>query len=252
MSIQCLSWVLEHSDAQHGARHVLIALANHADADGGRAFPSVDRLAHESRLTRRAVQSGLKRLKADGAIRDEGLSPYGTTVYRVVMGRELGAEVGAGGAKNDAGGGEESAQGGAKNDAETASHSSPEPSNNRPGNPSKEPGATAGAVDADSPDGLFHYWAGKLGLDGRRLTPKRKSKLVARLKEPPTNGPTRADDIRAAIDFIAGSTWHRENGHIDLTLICRSPEQLDAYLARAGATPGGPDLSEYDRAVKRG
>jgi hypothetical protein len=83
MSIRCISWVLDHSDAQHAERLVLLALADRAD-DDGRAWPSVRDLATRARLSRRAVQVALRRLKLAQSIEPAGLSRAGTTVYRII------------------------------------------------------------------------------------------------------------------------------------------------------------------------
>jgi hypothetical protein len=50
------------------ARHVLLVLANYANADGRSAFPSVDTLAIDTGLSARIVQTKLKKLKELGAI----------------------------------------------------------------------------------------------------------------------------------------------------------------------------------------
>lgn len=70
MSIQAVSWVLDHSDARHGERLVLIAIANHYDFND----PALVVLAKESRLSRSAVIRAIQNLEATGALmvlRDE-------------------------------------------------------------------------------------------------------------------------------------------------------------------------------------
>ena len=101
---------------------------------------------------------------------------------------------------------------------------------------------------------LFEQWRTGAGMAGARLTPARLKKLQTRLSEPPTEGPTRADDLRRAIAFVTGSRWHRENGHLELTMILRSAEQVDKYLQRAKADEGGAAASstmgQYDQAIQ--
>ena len=48
MSIQAVAWVLEHSEATLADRLVLIAIANHADARGWNAWPSIGKIAEEA------------------------------------------------------------------------------------------------------------------------------------------------------------------------------------------------------------
>lgn len=137
------------------------------------------------------------------------------------------------------------------------------------GTGSGEPDVRLFAVPAPPPEAdpitdVFEHWRTHVeGRAGNRLTPGRRAKVKARLKagyEP--------EQIKAAIDFIAGSDFHNGGGqdggiHNDLTLICRSDEKLDGYLASAAAAkarrdrptvlPGGaPDttgMSPRDRAL---
>lgn len=70
MSIQAVSWVLDHSEAKGGERLVLIAIANHYDWND----PALVALAREARLSRSAVIRAIHRLEADGELvveRDE-------------------------------------------------------------------------------------------------------------------------------------------------------------------------------------
>lgn len=62
MSIQALAWVLEHSEADGYDRLILLAIANHADAAGGVAWPSVARIATEARVDRATVYRAVQRL----------------------------------------------------------------------------------------------------------------------------------------------------------------------------------------------
>ena len=85
MSVHVISWVLEHSTAQLGNRLVLIVLADHAKKDGTAAWPSVDTIAHEARMSRRQVQRCLRELAAEGHIEATGKTRRGVTVYSVKM-----------------------------------------------------------------------------------------------------------------------------------------------------------------------
>ncbi|MDC8802656.1 helix-turn-helix domain-containing protein [Halomonas pacifica] len=69
MSVQAISWALEQqvvTDAS--ARHVLVALANHADNKGRDAYPSVNLLCRYTGLKRRTVLDKLKLLQDMGVI----------------------------------------------------------------------------------------------------------------------------------------------------------------------------------------
>lgn len=85
MSVHVTSWVLKNSPAAHGARLVLIVLADHANEDGTGAYPSIATIASEARLSENAVRAALKRLQKDHAIRHEGYSVFKTKVWRVLM-----------------------------------------------------------------------------------------------------------------------------------------------------------------------
>jgi Helix-turn-helix domain len=83
MSVDVINWVFEHSPATRGRRLVLLSLANHAHEDGTHAFPSVDTMVKETRLTRKAVQSALRKLEADRAIHHVRDLSSGTREYLI-------------------------------------------------------------------------------------------------------------------------------------------------------------------------
>lgn len=66
MSIQAIAWVLENSGAEMGDRLVLLAIANHCDGAGYNAYPSVDQIAVEARVSRRTVFRSLESLELQG------------------------------------------------------------------------------------------------------------------------------------------------------------------------------------------
>lgn len=73
MSVQAISWVLDHSHTRGTDRLVLISLANHAGRspiDGAwESWPSIATITREAGLDRtRTVQESLARLEATGAI----------------------------------------------------------------------------------------------------------------------------------------------------------------------------------------
>lgn len=81
-----MSWVWEQSRAKGSARLVLLALADHAGADGGDAYPSVRRLACRCGVSERTVQEALKALAELGEITvDANAGPRGVNRYRLTM-----------------------------------------------------------------------------------------------------------------------------------------------------------------------
>lgn len=86
MSVQAMTWVIDYSETEAvGDRLVMIALANYARADGSGAWPSIERLARDSRLSERAVYYSLSRLEAIGELRiQHGAGPHGVNIYDIV------------------------------------------------------------------------------------------------------------------------------------------------------------------------
>lgn len=69
MSIQAMSWALEQQVVvDPPARHVLLCLANYANADGTGAFPSVATLTRDTGLSERTVRAKLAVLQDAGLI----------------------------------------------------------------------------------------------------------------------------------------------------------------------------------------
>ena len=90
MSVHVLSWVLKNSDETLGRRLVLIVLADHARDDGTGAWPSVQTIARETRMSERQVQRCLRDLEGSEAIERTGRhrvegQRHGTFIYAVKM-----------------------------------------------------------------------------------------------------------------------------------------------------------------------
>lgn len=84
MSVQAISWVLENSEAHLGERLVLLAVANHARADGTGAWPSVKQIAIEAHVSERHVQKCLRVLEDAGELATEHRGgPHGTNLYHL-------------------------------------------------------------------------------------------------------------------------------------------------------------------------
>lgn len=69
MSIQAMAWVLEQSESQGNDRLVLLAIANHCDAQFWNAWPSIDQIAREAGVHRATVFRCLKTLVDLGELR---------------------------------------------------------------------------------------------------------------------------------------------------------------------------------------
>ena len=105
MSVHVLSWVLRHSEATLADRLVLLVLADHAGEDGAGSYPSIETIAREARIDRRTAQRCLRELEAPPlkAIRREGTTRHGVSVYRVILpsgGRQIAAPGAAGNRPN--------------------------------------------------------------------------------------------------------------------------------------------------------
>lgn len=86
MSIQALVWVIEHSKARLADRCVLMSIANHCDRTGKNAWPSVETISHEAKVTVRQVQISTHRLsKAGELVVGKNGGPHGTNLYSLPM-----------------------------------------------------------------------------------------------------------------------------------------------------------------------
>jgi len=84
MSVQAMSWVLDHSESTLGARLVLLSIANHARADGSGAWPSINQIGIEARLSEREVRYCLRTLEESGELVTElNKGPCGTNLYTI-------------------------------------------------------------------------------------------------------------------------------------------------------------------------
>jgi hypothetical protein len=85
-----MTWVLTHSEAAKTDRLVLLTIANYARADGSNAYPSVEQLAYDCRMSDRQVIRILQRLVRDGHLVLTGRSSRRTKVYAIAgMGDKL-------------------------------------------------------------------------------------------------------------------------------------------------------------------
>ena len=87
MSVQATTAVIRDTRHKGSDLLVLLMLANHAGSEDWSCWPSVGLLAQETRLSERSVQYALRKLETSGEINAErGAGPYGTTMYRVLVG----------------------------------------------------------------------------------------------------------------------------------------------------------------------
>jgi hypothetical protein len=87
VSVQALSWVLERSKSRLAARLVLLSIANHADSDGNKAWPSIPTIAREAHVSERQAQRAILDLCVLGELLVclKG-GPGQSNVYRIRMG----------------------------------------------------------------------------------------------------------------------------------------------------------------------
>lgn len=87
ISVQAISWVIEHSRHKGNSFVVLLMIANHARSDGTGAWPSIGTIAKESRISDRTVQRTIKRLsRYQNGFETElcvhtGKGPHGCNMY---------------------------------------------------------------------------------------------------------------------------------------------------------------------------
>lgn len=87
MSVQAMSWVIEHSTRKGADLLCLLMIANHAHADGSNSFPSLDVLAKECRMSQRQIARIVARLEESGSITVDrrGGGRGRSNTYRVIM-----------------------------------------------------------------------------------------------------------------------------------------------------------------------
>jgi hypothetical protein len=71
LSIQVIQWAFQQKTENSGMKVLLLALANHADDQGGNCWPSQSTLARETDMTPRAVRLNLNKLESAGLIKHE-------------------------------------------------------------------------------------------------------------------------------------------------------------------------------------
>jgi hypothetical protein len=86
MSVQAISWVIDHSQHKGSRLVVLLMIANHAHGDGTGSFPSLETLARESRITTRQVTTILGILeRSREVIIEQGKGPHKSNLYTLPL-----------------------------------------------------------------------------------------------------------------------------------------------------------------------
>lgn len=83
MSVQASSWVIKNSRQKGSALLLMLMIANHAHADGTNAFPSIQTLAHECRMSVRQVVRLIAQLEKSGELlieRSKGRTVHNYTI----------------------------------------------------------------------------------------------------------------------------------------------------------------------------
>lgn len=230
MSVQALTWVIEHSEATGGARCLMFAIANHADQGGHRCWASVETLAHEARMTPRGARAALRRLEGQGEIQDTGPSEFGTHVYDIT---------GMGGEESSAPPGEAGDTRGGSSRHENGSDLPP----NRPSKPSIEPPPPI------SPPTEFEEWLADhervTGHSPPRAGTKAREALEASYYARHSEGWT-AEELRIATRGAHEDGFRRENGYDVADSVLR-PTKVGRLVARGQMIGSSRQLGELVR-----
>jgi uncharacterized phage protein (TIGR02220 family) len=89
----------------------------------------------------------------------------------------------------------------------------------------KEKEINPSVANATSVKEIFDYWAEKRNKQRSRLTENRRKKIRARLRE------FTSEELKRCIDGVALDPWEDRPRHDDLTIIFRSQEQVEKFLA---------------------
>jgi hypothetical protein len=99
MSIECMAWALEQQGLEPVDKLVLLGIANHADRDGGNAWPSLTTLALYVGRGDQTVRRSIRELQKRGLVTvtvQGGSSKHGgyrSNLYQVNMGRAITCDI---------------------------------------------------------------------------------------------------------------------------------------------------------------
>jgi hypothetical protein len=255
MSTQATTWAFEQEGLSSGAKFLLVAIADIADAYGV-GFPGRALLADRCACTSKTVSENLSKLEAAGLIaRRERRRRNGSRTSDWIV---LAPNSGDRGMLRDAPSEEypgyiaEVARRGSGNETSPRSGNEmclgqvtfsgrPEPSEepSEESSPSGEPKSSAVAE-------VFEHWRGAMS-PGARLTQDKRRKIQARLSD----GYDVAT-LKRAVDGCAGSDFHmgREVGkpqkHNSIDLIFRNGSNVERFAAMADDGGSGSKYAAYD------
>lgn len=251
MSVRATTWAWE-AGRDHGLRQgellVLVKAADHADQDGV-CWPGEKGLAEYTVQGERTVRRHLASLEDRGllhrerSVRKKG---RGRRVDTILLHLDQPANL-ASKSEHDQP---------ANGDRPTGQILHDQPANGDRAlyrEPSVEPSRE---TESDPVAHLFELWRTETGRDQRvRLTPGRRQKIAARLKE---GYPV--ETIAEAIRRVARSPWHQgkhprnDRRCDDLTLVCRSGEKLEELaelrVPNLRAIEGGGEVDPYDAKMR--
>lgn len=232
----------DYSRARGSAYVVLVMLAERAPDETRVARPGLKLLAIESRVDRSTVQRALSKLEELGEIEAVAYRSGGhgkATEWAILVGPEMyettiAEEQGLRSA-TPAKGGTSHNKGGTSHEKGRTLPPQPERTEDEPndGSPKGSHPDLLGALKeslspARDDEEVFEFWRRVFGRDGKtKFTPGRRRAVRARLAEG-----YGVDRLKRAILGCAGSRFHVENGHTDLTLICRNGEKVEAFESR--------------------
>lgn len=230
MSVEAMAWAFG-APIGGNAKVVLLGLANHAHADGSRAFPGVSRLAGYACVSERTVQRALRQLEEAGLVSVMGVSGAGTTVYQLALG-----------------GGDNLAPGDT-GDGEGVTSVSPEPS--------KEPSASSPDGEEERESGSspmtevvgFAQW---LGFHCELAVPVQQVPRAGTARRRSLHGTFKAlvaeghelEDFRLASRGVLGDAWMVENGHVTPESVLRKT-RFGKWVEKGRAAPA-PGSGKYD------
>lgn len=222
MSIEAVHWALD-VPVSGNAKVILIGVANHAKPDGTGSYPSLDTLAEYAFCDRATVRRNLRKLEADGWVLRTGVGPKGQAQWALnypQKGRNMSPQQGV--AECNLG----VASGVANGVASGVAPMPPEPTTET----DKQQTPSRGDLIE-----IFEFWRDRCHKPAAKFTDGRRTRVTARLKE----GYTVADIHQGIEGAATNPPVNRDDGTVydDLVSICRNGDQLERYMARAGARP---------------
>jgi hypothetical protein len=254
MSVQAMSWVLEHAPkgTSPAKRLVLLGLANHADPDGTEAFPSIGTLSRYAGISERQVKRLLIDLEADGviergdqeaALRKIGRKDRCPVVWTLVDLHRMHSADGVTDCPSPLERGDISGSRGDISTERGDTAMSPEPSlrtvHDEPSDKTNvgtdlelhQPDTLPVSCKQDDVRTVFDAWVSICERDRSRtkLTADRRNKIKARLREGYT-----VDDLIATCHGVMRSDFHRgdnPNGTVytDIKTIFRDGSQVEKF-----------------------